>query len=197
MTTEATTTKPIENTTVDTPTTKNPDHRWYVVHVTSGHEGKVANTLKQRIAAAGMQDSISEILIPTQEKITVSRGKKKTIKERLFPGYVLVKMELANLTWHIVRNTPGVTSFVGAGGKPTPLQKDEVKSITKFMELKAPKFESQFKVGDSVRVINGPFKEFLGSVENIDVDKGRVKVMISVFGRETPMDLDFAQVAPL
>lgn len=176
---------------------KHSNHKWYVIHVISGHESKVANTLKQRIDAAGLESQISEILIPTKEKITVSRGKKKNVKERLFPGYVLVKMELGDLTWHTVRNTPGVTSFVGTGGKPTPLPPDEVESITKFMTMEAPKFESRFKVGDSVKVTSGPFKEFLGKVVKLDDDKGRVKVMISVFGRETPMDLDFTQVAPL
>lgn len=173
------------------------NQKWYVVHVNSGHEAKVAETLKQRVQAMGLEDKITEVLIPTQDKVTVSRGKRKTIKERLFPGYVLIKMNLDDLSWYAVRSTSGVTSFVGTGGRPTPLPETEIASLMEFVKMGAPKFEVRFKPGDSVNIIDGPFADFLGQIQEVNSEKGRVKVLVSVFGRETPMDLDFVQVAPI
>ncbi|OGC38676.1 transcription termination/antitermination protein NusG [candidate division WWE3 bacterium RBG_19FT_COMBO_53_11] len=170
---------------------------WYVVHTYSGHEQKVADALKQRLEAFGLKEQITEILVPTQEKIVIDAGKKKTIRERLFPGYVMVRMILTDETWGVVRNTTGVTGFVGAGAKPTPLPAHEVDAILKFTKLEAPKFELKFKVDETVKVIDGPFTDFLGKVDEIDEEKGKVKVLVSVFGRETPIELDFLQVSRL
>jgi len=170
---------------------------WYVVHTYSGHEQKVADALKQRLEAFGLKEQITEILVPTQEKIVIDAGKKKTIRERLFPGYVMVRMILTDETWGVVRNTTGVTGFVGAGAKPTPLPPHEVDAILKFTKLAAPKFELKFKVDETVKVIDGPFTDFLGKVDEIDEEKGKVKVLVSVFGRETPIELDFLQVSRL
>ncbi|MEX1061520.1 MAG: transcription termination/antitermination protein NusG [Patescibacteria group bacterium] len=169
--------------------------QWFVIHTYSGHERKVIDALKERIEALGLKEEIAELFIPTQEKIVIDAGKKKTVRERLFPGYVLVKMLLTDETWAVVRNTPGVTGFVGAGSKPTALPEHEVDAIMKFSRLEAPKFELKFKVGETVKIIDGPFTDFLGKVDEIDEEKGKVKVLVSVFGRETPVELDFLQVA--
>jgi len=171
--------------------------RWYVVHTISGHENKVAKTLRQRIEASGLGDQITEILVPTQNKIVVESGKKREVQERLFPGYLLLKMRMNDTTWGVVRNTAGVTGFVGMGSRPTPLPEKEVKAILKFMKMEAPKFEAKFNVGDSVKIIDGPFTDFLGKVNEIDEEKGKVKVLVSIFGRETPVELDFLQVSRL
>lgn len=170
---------------------------WYVVHSQSGHENKVAHTLKQRVEVIGLSDQIQEVLVPTRDKIVISGGKKKTVKERLFPGYILIKMILNDRTWQAVRGTTGVTGFVGIGNKPTPLPEKEAKGILKFMKMGAPKFEVKFAVGDSVKIISGPFTDFVGKVDEIDKEKGKVKALVSIFGRETPVELDFVQVAPL
>ncbi len=171
--------------------------RWYVVHTASGHENKAASTLRQRIKASELQEQIAEVLVPTQNKIVIEGGKKKEIQERIFPGYVLVKMDLNDDTWGVVRNTAGVTGFVGIGAKPTPLPKKEVKAILKFMKMEAPKFEAKFTIGDSVKIIEGPFADFLGKVEELDEERGKVEILVSIFGRETPVELDFLQVSPL
>lgn len=173
------------------------DLHWYVVHTASGHENKVAETLRQRIDASGLQDKISKVLVPTQNKIVVEGGQKKEVAERLFPGYVLVRMELDDATWPAVRHTAGVTGFVGVGAKPTPLPENEVESILKFMKMEAPKFEAKFTVGESVKIMQGPFADFIGKVEAMDEEKGKVKVLVSIFGRETPVELDFLQVSRL
>jgi len=171
--------------------------RWYIVHAQSGHEKRVVAALHQRIESFGMQDIIQEVLIPTQEKVIISDGKKKTVRERLFPGYVAVKMVLSNETWAVVRNTPGVTGFVGAGAKPTPLSQAESDAILQFTRMEAPKMEVTFKVDETVKIIDGPFADFLGKVDAIDADKGKVRVLVSIFGRETPVELDFLQVSRL
>jgi transcriptional antiterminator NusG len=171
--------------------------KWFVVHTASGHENKVANTIRQRVEAMELTDQIAKVLVPTQKKIVVESGKKKEVEEKLFPGYVLVRMVLNDTTWAAVRNTAGVTGFVGAGSKPTPLSEKEVEAILKFTKLEAPKFEAKFAVGDSVRITDGPFTDFLGKVEEVDKDKGKVKVLVSIFGRETPVELDFLQVSGL
>lgn len=171
--------------------------KWYIIHTYSGHEAKAAAALRQRIESFGMKELIQEILVPTQEKVIISDGKKKTIRERLFPGYVMVKMILTNDTWAVVRNTTGVTGFVGAGARPTALPPNEVDAILRFTKAEAPKLEVSFKEGETVKIIDGPFTDFLGKVEEIDEDKGKVRVLVSIFGRETPVELDFLQVSRL
>lgn len=171
--------------------------KWYVVHTYSGHESKVATTLKQKIKASGFEDRIFDILVPTQEKIEVREGKKVTLQEKIFPGYILVQMKLNDETWHTVRSTAGVTSFVGIGNKPTPLNDTEVNAIQKFSELEAPTYKASFSIDEAVRIVDGPFADFLGTVDKIDDEKGKVRVLVSIFGRETPVELDFLQVAKI
>ncbi|HSX58188.1 MAG TPA: transcription termination/antitermination protein NusG [Candidatus Saccharimonadales bacterium] len=171
--------------------------RWYVVHTYSGHENKVSATLKQKIKASGYDDRIFEIMVPTQEKIEVREGKKVTLSEKIFPGYILVKMDLNDQTWLFVRSTPGVTGFVGVGNKPTPLVDSEVTAIQRFSELEAPTYKSSFSMGEAVRIVDGPFAEFLGTIDEINEEKGKLKVLVSIFGRETPVELDFLQVAKI
>ncbi len=186
-----------DGNTVGSEVTENPLLRWYVVHVQSGHENKVAMTLKQRAEMTGLTERITKVLIPTQNKIVISEGKKRHVEERLFPGYLMVQMDLDDLTWHTVRNTTGVTGFVGTEGKPTPLPESEVASIIKFSEMEAPTFEAKFSVDDSVKIIDGPFTDFMGKVDSVDNEKGKVRVLVSIFGREAPVELDFLQVSPL
>jgi len=167
---------------------------WFVVHTYSGHELKVAQALEQRANSMKLTDYILEILIPTQNKIQIKKGQKQNVREKLFPGYLLVRMILTDDSWLAVRTTQGVTGFVGAGNKPTPLPASEVKNILKFMEMEAPKYKAAFTIGEAVKIIEGPFADFLGSVESIDNERGKVKVLVSIFGRETPVELDFLQV---
>lgn len=174
-----------------------PGARWYVVHTYSGHESKVAATLKQRIESQQLQDKVLDILVPTQEKIEIKEGKKNKIKEKIFPGYLLIRMVLDDNTWLIVRTTPGITSFVGMGNKPTALPDEEVATIQKYMTMEAPNFKTSFSVGEAVKITDGPFSEFLGSISEIDDSRGKIKVLVSIFGRETPVELDFLQVAKL
>lgn len=176
---------------------KNDKASWYVVHTYSGHEHKVAQQLKQRVESMSLEDKILELLIPVQEKIEIRSGKKKKIKEKIFPGYLLVKMILTDQAWLTVRTTNGITGFVGIGNKPTPIEAGEVKTIQKFMTMEAPKFKAKFSVGEAVKIIDGPFADFLGSVEEIDEAKGKVKVLVSIFGRETPVELDFLQISKI
>lgn len=175
----------------------NKKAHWYVVHTYSGHEHKVAQQLKQRIESMSLEDKVLELLIPTQEKIEIRSGEKKKIKEKIFPGYLLVKMVLTDQSWLTVRTTNGITGFVGIGNKPTPVKDKEVKAIQKFMKMEAPKFKAKFTVGEAVKIIDGPFADFLGSVEEIDEAKGKVKVLVSIFGRETPVELDFLQISKI
>ena len=168
--------------------------KWYVVHTYSGHENKIAITLKQRAEAGGFTDRIFKVFIPHQQKVVVSEGKKRTVDEKLFAGYVMVQMILDDDTWYTVRSTKGVTGFVGTGSSPTPLPESEVRALMKFTRQEAPKFEAKFQVGHSVKIIDGPFTEFLGKVVEVNDDQGKVKVLVSVFGRETPVELDFLQV---
>lgn len=171
--------------------------KWYVVHTQSGHENHVAITLKTRVEAMGLTDYVFEILIPTQDKIKITKGKKTTVKEKLFPGYMLVRMIVTDDSWLAVRTTQGVTGFVGTADQPTPLPENEVKAITAFGEQAAPKFQAAFTLGEAVRIIEGPFTELLGTVSAIDDEKGKVTVLVSIFGRETPVELDFLQVAKI
>ncbi len=171
--------------------------RWYIVHTYSGHENKVAKTLMQRVDSMGFKDRILEVLVPTRETIKVRSGKKENVKEKIFPGYILVKMVLDDESWLLVRTTAGVTSFVGAQNKPTPVRDDEVEAIVKFVEMKDPVFKSAFSVGQAVKVVDGPFSDQLGTVESIDESRGRLKVLMNIFGRETPVEFDFLQVEKL
>jgi len=189
--------KPVEGNHVVIAKSDNPRARWYVVHTYSGHENKVAAALKQRVESMDQTDLIFEILIPTQNKIKISKGKKQTIAEKIFPGYIIVKMVLTDESWLTVRTTSGVTAFIGIGNKPTPISEKEVEVIMKFMQQAAPKYKATFSPGEAVKIVDGPFNDFLGSVESIDPDKGKVKVLVSIFGRETPVELDFLQVAKI
>ncbi|NOY15181.1 MAG: transcription termination/antitermination factor NusG [bacterium] len=168
--------------------------KWYVIHTYSGHEYKVANQIKQRAQTLELVDKIFEVIIPTQEKILIKQGKKHQINERVFPGYILVRMILDDNTWLAVRTTQGVTGFVGAGNQPIPLPEKEVKAIKKLMISETPKFKTKFSVGEAVKIIDGPFSDFLGTIESIDEEKGKVRVLVLFFGRETPVDLDFLQI---
>jgi transcriptional antiterminator NusG len=168
---------------------------WYIINSYAGHEKKVANQILQRVKANALEAEVTEVIVPTQNKIVVAEGKKRTVEEKIFPGYVLVKMEMNDRTWHIIRNTEGVTGFVGTERKPTPLSPDEVKSIMAYMKVKQPSYQATFAVNDAVKVMDGPFKDFIGSISEINEDKGQVKVLLSVFGRETPVVLDFLQVS--
>jgi len=171
--------------------------KWYIVHTYSGHENKVIETLKQRIASLNLKDKIFEMIVPTRDTIVVRSGKKENVKEKIFPGYILVRMILDDPSWLAVRTTPGVTAFVGLGNKPTPISEEEVETILKFMKMEAPKYKATFSTGEAVKIIDGPFAEFLGTVDSIDEEKGKLKVLVSIFGRETPVELDFLQVAKL
>ncbi len=173
----------------------NKKARWYVVHVYSGHEKKIAEALKQRAQTLHLTDKIVQVLIPTQDKIQIRRGQRKTVSEKIFPGYMLVKLEMTDDAWLAIRTTDGVTGFVGMSSKPTPLPKSEVEAIMKYTEQSG---EASYKVdfvdGEAVKVVDGPFNDFLGSVDKIDEEKGKVTVLLNIFGRETPVELDFLQV---
>lgn len=168
--------------------------QWYVVHSYSGYENKVKNNLEQRIETMGMHDKIFQVIVPTEEEIEVRDGQRRTYERRVFPGYILVEMIMTDDSWYVVRNTPGVTGFVGMGNRPTPLRPEEVQRIMKRMEAEAPKIKVTFKSGQKVRIIDGPFSDFIGTVDEINPEKGKVRVLVSFFGRDTPVELDFLQV---
>jgi len=167
---------------------------WYVIHCYSGYENKVRHNLEQRIETMGMKDRVFDVVVPTQEEVEVRDGKRRTVERHIFPGYVLVNMQLSEESWFVVRNTPGVTGFVGMGNLPTPLRPEEVAQILKRMEAEAPTIKVTFKVGERVRIVDGPFNDFRGVVAEIDMERTKVRVMVSFFGRETPVELDFLQV---
>ncbi len=167
---------------------------WYVIHCYSGYEKKVCHAIEQRIETMGMRDKIFDVIVPTQEEIEVKEGKRKTVEKRVFPGYILVEMKMDEDSWYVVRNTPGVTGFVGMGNEPTPLRPEEVKQIMDRMSDEAPKVKVSFKVGQRVRIVSGPFNDFPGTVAAIDIDKSKVRVMVNFFGRDTPVELDFLEV---
>ena len=173
---------------------ENKKARWYVVHTYSGHENKVAEALKQRAETLDLTDKIIAVLIPTQDKIQIKRGQRKTVTEKIFPGYMLVQIELTDNAWLAVRTTQGVTGFVGIGNKPTPLPKHEVEAIKKYMTQAAPSYKADYSEGEAVRIVDGPFNDFLGTVNSINEEKGQVEVLVNIFGRETPVTLDFLQV---
>jgi len=171
-----------------------PEARWYVVHSYSGYENKVKKNLENRIESMGMQDQIFNVVVPTEEQVELKSGQRRTAEKRIFPGYILIEMILTDDSWYVVRNTPGVTGFVGLGNKPTPLLPEEVERILKRMEAEAPTIKISFREGDAVQITDGPFKDFHGIVDTIDREKGKVRVLVSFFGRETPVELDFLQV---
>jgi transcriptional antiterminator NusG len=170
------------------------ERHWYAIHTYSGYENAVARNLRQRIESLGMQDKIFEVIVPTEKKIRVKGGKRVTEEERIYPGYVLVDMIVTDDSWYVVRNTPRVTGFVGSGTQPVPLKDEELKALMGRMEDDAPKHHVDLSIDDLVMIVDGPFKELEGKVGEIDEARGKVKVLVSMFGRETPVELDFLQV---
>ena len=168
--------------------------RWYAIHTYSGYEENVAENLKQRIDSMDMEDKIFAILIPKEKKIKIKNGKRKVVDEKIFPGYVLVDMVVTDDSWYVVRNTPNVTGFIGTGTTPTPIADEEIKSLQKRMGVDEPQYKIDVMVGDPVRINDGPFKNFEGKVSDIDAERGKVKVLVNMFGRETPVELDFLQI---
>ena len=180
------------------------DRRWYVIHTYSGYENKVKKNLESRIESMDVREQIYQVVIPTEEEIEIRDGQRRTVSRKLYPGYVMVEMielhegdELSNRAWYVVRNTPGVTGFVGSGNKPVPLDETEVKSILRTMRAEEPKVKVSFQVGQTVRIVDGPFADFNGQVDSIDTARGKVRVLVSFFGRETPVELDLLQVERL
>jgi len=192
-----------EKTTEETPQNKSgnlvvlsdkPDEnaKWYVIHTYSGHEKRVAKLLEEKVWARGFENKIFKIFIPTQQKIVISEGKKRKVDDKLYPGYIIINMIMTDDSWYLVRSTKGVTGFIGTGS--TPISDAEVSTLMKYTKMEAPKFEAKFSVGDSIKITDGPFMDFLGKVEEVNEDQGKVRVLVSVFGRETPVELDFMQV---
>jgi len=171
--------------------------KWYVVHTQTGYEAKVKQALEQRIKSLGVEDKIFDIVIPMREVVAVKKGKKTKQKEKVFPGYILIKMILDDNSWLIVQTTQGVTGFVGAGLKPVPISEKEVTAIMKFVEQEQPKFKAKFSIGEAVKIKKEPFNDFLGTIEAVDEERGKVRVLVSIFDRDTPMELDFSQVSKL
>ncbi len=171
--------------------------QWYIVHTYSGNEERVQRNLEQRIKFLDSEGEISQVIVPTEEEIEVRNGQRHTVTKKILPGYVIVQMNMSDQSWSVVRNTPGVTGFVSSGNKPVPLQEEEVNRILKQMEAEAPKVKVGFRKGQSVRVVDGPFIDFMGIVDDISPEKGKIKVLLFLFGRETPVELDFLQVEKL
>lgn len=170
------------------------EQSWYVIHTYSGYENKVKANLERRVESMGMEDKIFRVIVPVEEEFEIKNGKRKIIKKKVYPGYVLVEMILTDDSWYVVRNTPGVTGFVGSGSKPVPLHEKEVKMILHQMGFEEPRVKLDYEVGESVKVIRGPFENFSGCIEEISPEKGKIKVMVSMFGRETPVELDYHQI---
>jgi transcriptional antiterminator NusG len=169
------------------------DGQWYVLHTYSGYENKVKKTIESRVEAYDLDDRVYEVVVPTQEEIEIRNGQRHTVQKKVFPGYVLVRMEIDEETWYQLRNTPGVTGFISINNKPVPLGEEEARGILKGMTAEAPKVSVSFQLGDSVRIIDGPFADFRGQIDEINNEKGKIKVLVSFFGRETPVELDFLQ----
>jgi len=167
---------------------------WYVLHTYSGYEDNVARNLKQRIESMDMQDLIFDIIVPKEKKIKIRGGKRIVVEERVYPGYVLVHMIVTDASWYVVRNTPNVTGFIGLGTTPTPVSSEEIKALKKRMGVAEPKYKIDVRPGDSVKIIDGPFKDFDGKIQGVDEEKGKIKVLVLIFGRETPVELDFLQI---
>jgi len=171
--------------------------RWYVIHTYSGYEDRVKKNLDQRVLTMDVKEKIFRVVVPTEDEIEIRDGQRRTVARKVFPGYILVEMVVDDESWYVVRNTPGVTGFVGSANRPIPLEDDEVKGILRQMEAEAPRVRVGYQVGQSVRVTDGPFSEFIGVVDELDEAKGKVKVLLSFFGRETPVELDFLQIEKL
>jgi transcriptional antiterminator NusG len=167
---------------------------WFVIHSYSGYENKVRKNLQHRIESLGMQNKIFEVVVPTEEEIELKDGQRRTVERRIFPGYILVDMIMDEDSWYVVRNTPGVTGFVGSVRRPTPLRKRDVDRILKRMRAETPRVKVSFQPGQKVRICDGPFEDFVGAVDDVYPDKGKVRILVSFFGRETPVELDFLQV---
>jgi transcription termination/antitermination protein NusG len=170
------------------------ERAWYVVHSYSGYENKVKKNLEQRIETMGMQDKIFRVIVPTEEEVEIRDGQRRTSRRRVFPGYILVHMIMDDESWYVVRNTPGVTGFVGSGSKPLPLSQEEVDKILQRMETEQPRIKVSFRIGETVRIIEGPFADFMAVVDELYPERGKVRVLVSFFGRETPVEMDFLQV---
>ncbi len=170
------------------------ESEWYVIHTYAGYENKVMTNLEKRVNSMDMEDKIFRVLVPTEDHMEIKNGEKKIVKKKIFPGYVLVEMILTDDSWYVVRNTPGVTGFVGMGNKPTPLRDEEIENILYQMGVERPKPKVDFEVGESVKVGSGPFEGFVGTIEEINVDQAKLRVLVNMFGRETPLELDFTQV---
>ncbi|MBM3250700.1 MAG: transcription termination/antitermination protein NusG [Candidatus Nealsonbacteria bacterium] len=170
------------------------EKNWYVLHTYSGYEDAVAKNLKQRVDSLGMEDKIFNVIVPKEKKIKIKNGKRKTIEEKIYPGYVLVEMIVTDDSWYIVRNTPNVTGFVGVGTTPVPVSSAEIENLKKRMGVEAPQYKIEARVGDSVKIIDGPFKDFDGKVSEIDQERGKIKVLVNMFGRDTPVELDSLQI---
>ncbi|HEY60387.1 MAG TPA: transcription termination/antitermination protein NusG [Anaerolineae bacterium] len=183
-----------EQGTEEVPDTTDDKRAWFVIHCYSGYENKVRHNLEQRIETMGMKDQIFDVVIPTQEEIEVRDGQRRSFERHVFPGYILVNLILTEESWYVVRNTPGVTGFVGMGNQPTPLRPEEVQQIMKRMEAEAPLMKVAFKEGERVRITSGPFNDFHGLVAEIDLDHAKVTIMVNFFGRETPVEVDFTHV---
>ena len=173
------------------------DKKWYVIHTYSGYENKVKTNLEHRIHSMDMGDKIFQVLVPTEEEIEIKNGKRHPVERKVYPGYVLVEMNMGDDSWYVVRNTPGVTSFVGSGNKPTELTDTEVRAILRQIKLDAPKYKVAFTKGEAVRVTDGPFTDLHGVVDEVNPERNKVKVLVSIFGRETPVELDFLQIEKL
>lgn len=174
--------------------TQHHGRSWYVLHTYSGYEDNVARNLRQRIESMDMQEYIYDVLVPKEKKIKIKAGKRVVVEERIYPGYVLVDMVVTDASWYVVRNTPNVTGFIGLGTTPTPVDSREIESLKKRMGVAEPKYKVDMRIGDAVKIAEGPFKDFDGKVQEVDEEKGKVKVLVSIFGRETPVELDFLQV---
>ncbi|MCK4354764.1 transcription termination/antitermination protein NusG [Candidatus Parcubacteria bacterium] len=170
---------------------------WYVLHTYSGYEDAVAKSLKQRVESLGMEDKIFDVIVPKEKKIKIKSGKRKIVEEKIYPGYVLVEMIVTDDSWYVVRNTPNVTGFVGAGTTPVPISAQEIDILKKRMGVEEPQYKIDFKIGDSVKITDGPFKDSNGRVSEIDETRGKVKVLVDMFGRDTPVELDSLQIKKL
>ena len=173
------------------------ERNWYVLHTYSGYEDAVAKNLKQRIESLSMEDKIFNVLVPKEKKIKIKDGKRKVVEEKIYPGYVLVEMVVTDDSWYVVRNTPNVTGFVGAGTTPVPVSGEEIEILKKRTGVETPQFKIDFKIGDTVKITDGPFKDFDGKVSEIDEERGKVKVLVNMFGRDTPVGLDSLQIKKL
>lgn len=173
------------------------EKHWYAIHTYAGYEDTVARNLKQRVESLGFENKIFNVIVPKEKRIKIKSGRRETIEEKIYPGYVLVEMIVDDASWYVVRNTPNVTGFIGAGTIPTPLSDAEVEGLMKRMGVEEPKYKIDVALGDRVKITDGPFKDFDGKVSEIDIERGRIKVLVTIFGRETPVELDFLQIKKL